>query len=162
ERFAGTVSSAVGVGIPGWRVPEVAARAGAALLERVYGAAGIAAEPFLTRAKVDLMTREDLYDTRKARERLGWRAEVLLDDGAAHATGDVLLFLDDDILPVPEFLHAHLEVHEQDGQAVALGALPHPDDQPRTPFLYYLERVLHYDLFLRYGSAERIPLPPLN
>jgi hypothetical protein len=32
----------------------------------------------------------------------------------------------------------------------------------RTPFLYYLERVRHYDLFLRYGSADRIPLPPLN
>ena len=82
--------------------------------------------------------------------------------GAAHAEGEFLLFMDDDILPCPEFLEAHLAAHEGAPRVVALGALPHPAIIPRTPFLYYLERVLHYDLFLRYGSAENIPLPPLN
>ncbi len=82
--------------------------------------------------------------------------------GAAAASGDLLLFLDDDILPCPEFLEAHLAAHEAHPKAVALGALPHPLEHRRDPFLYYLERVRHYDLFLRYGSAERIPLPPLN
>lgn len=82
--------------------------------------------------------------------------------GAARAKGDLLLFMDDDILPGPEFLEKHLEVHAREARAVALGSLPHPDDLPLTPFLYYLNRVIHYDLFLRYGSADRIPLPPLN
>lgn len=82
--------------------------------------------------------------------------------GAARATGELLLFLDDDILPCPEFLEAHLAAHEREPRAVALGSLPYPAALPRTPFLAYLERVQHYDLFLRYGSAERIPLPPLN
>lgn len=82
--------------------------------------------------------------------------------GAAAATGDVLVFMDDDIFPCPEFLATHIAVHEREADLVALGSLPHPDDLPRTPFLRYLERLRHYDLFLRYGSAERIPLPPLN
>ena len=82
--------------------------------------------------------------------------------GAARASGDVLLFLDDDIRPAPRFLAAHMAVHESDDMAVALGSLPHPDDLEMTPFLYYLDRIVHYDLFKRYGSADRIPLPPLN
>lgn len=82
--------------------------------------------------------------------------------GAAQARGDVLLFLDDDIVACPEFLAEHLRVHEAEDRVVALGALPHPDDLAVTPFLYYLNRIVHYDLFLRFGSADRIPLPPLN
>lgn len=82
--------------------------------------------------------------------------------GAAAATGELLVFMDDDILPCPEFLAAHLAVHEREPRAVALGALPHPVDHRHDPFLYYLERARHYDLFLRFGSADRIPLPPLN
>ena len=82
--------------------------------------------------------------------------------GAAAASGDLLLFLDDDIEPCAEFLEVHLEVHRRQEGAVALGSLPYPQDLHLTPFLYYLERVRHYDLFLRYGSADRIPLPPVN
>ncbi len=82
--------------------------------------------------------------------------------GAGHAMGEIVVFLDDDILPCPEFLAEHLAVHERDARAVGLGSLPHPDDLPLTPFLFYLDRIRHYDLFLRYASADRIPLPPLN
>lgn len=82
--------------------------------------------------------------------------------GAARAVNEILLFMDDDIVPGPEFLRRHLEVHESRPRAVALGALPHPTDVTQTPFLYYLERILHYDLFLRFGSIDKIPLPPLN
>ncbi len=82
--------------------------------------------------------------------------------GAEVAVGDVLLFMDDDILPCPEFLAAHLAVHGREPRAVALGALPHPVEHLRDPFVHYLDRVHHYDLFLRFGTADRIPLPPLN
>jgi glycosyltransferase involved in cell wall biosynthesis len=82
--------------------------------------------------------------------------------GAARARGELLVFLDDDIEPCPEHLAEHLAAHEARDRVVALGSLPHPKDLELTPFLYYLNRVLHYDLFLRYGSIDRIPLPPLN
>lgn len=81
--------------------------------------------------------------------------------GAKIAEGDVLVFLDDDIEAAPEFLQAHLAPHESGERLVVLGALPYPPDLERTAFLAYLERVKHYDLFLRYPDGD-IPMPPLN
>jgi GT2 family glycosyltransferase len=81
--------------------------------------------------------------------------------GARAARGELLVFMDDDIEPCADFLRAHLAAHGPDRRVVALGSLPYPADLEITPFLYYLERVRHYDLFLRYPSGD-IPMPPLN
>lgn len=82
--------------------------------------------------------------------------------GAARAAGELLIFLDDDVEPRPGFVGAHLASHRGRSRAVALGALPLPEARLSEPFLYYLERVRHYDLCRRYGGAARIPIPPLN
>lgn len=53
--------------------------------------------------------------------------------GAAYATGQLLLFLDDDIEPTPSLIEAHVEAHQrQPGQAV-MGPYP-PALQGRTEF----------------------------
>lgn len=80
-RLVSEVARAAGVAAPRARVPEPLARAAAGLLERGYRAMGIAAEPFLTRSKIDLFTRDDLYDPAKARETLGFRPAVLAAEG---------------------------------------------------------------------------------
>ena len=51
-------------------------------MERAYRRAGLVREPFLTRAKVDLLTCEDLFDTTKARTRLGFEPALGLLEGA--------------------------------------------------------------------------------
>ncbi|MCC6177227.1 MAG: glycosyltransferase family 2 protein [Chloroflexi bacterium] len=47
----------------------------------------------------------------------------------ASATGDLLLFLDDDVIPAPDLIAHHLAIHQQDPDAVAIGSLTAP---PKT------------------------------
>lgn len=47
--------------------------------------------------------------------------------GARSATGDVLLFLDSDMLPVPGFIRAHVRPHERLDYAVVVGTRRHLD-----------------------------------
>ena len=59
-----------------------------------------------------------------ARERNGGRGAAL-NTGLDHATGDVVIFCDSDIVPTPGFVSAHLEFHRTSGDelATALGGL---------------------------------------
>lgn len=58
------------------------------------------------------------------RERNGGRGAAL-NTGLDHATGDVVIFCDSDIVPTAGFVRAHLEFHRSSGDelATALGAL---------------------------------------
>lgn len=52
---------------------------------------------------------------------------------ARHASAPIVLFLDDDMEPVPECLEAHVEAHEAPGRRCVLGAAPielRPGDVP--------------------------------
>ena len=44
--------------------------------------------------------------------------------GAKHATGDLLIFIDDDIEPIPEFIQAHLNAHKGSSPLVVIGYSP--------------------------------------
>jgi glycosyltransferase involved in cell wall biosynthesis len=44
--------------------------------------------------------------------------------GAAYASGDLLIFIDDDIEVMPGFVTAHVSAHQPPGQTVAMGHLP--------------------------------------
>ncbi|MCP3978214.1 MAG: glycosyltransferase family 2 protein [bacterium] len=85
--------------------------------------------------------------------------------GAERATGDVLLFLDDDVVPHPDLLLQHLRTHEEADEPLAVvGALPYPDHVELDCFLWYLEQSGHYDLYRnpkKYAGGAP-PLPPLN
>ena len=51
----------------------------------IHRIAGLSSDPFLTKAKVDLFTREDVFDTSKARDLLGFVPELSLADGLRDA-----------------------------------------------------------------------------
>lgn len=51
------------------------------------------------------------------------------------ASGEVLLFLDDDVVPAPGLIERHLEVHARDSQAVVIGAMLAPPGLSLTPWL---------------------------
>jgi GT2 family glycosyltransferase len=55
--------------------------------------------------------------------------------GARAATGDVLLFLDDDLVPAPDLVRRHLAHHDAEADLVVLGRSP-----PRPPRRGLLER----------------------
>ena len=56
--------------------------------------------------------------------------------GAARADGDLLVFLDDDVVPCHGFLEAHASLHQRCRQVVGLGSLPFSRDLPPSPFIY--------------------------
>jgi glycosyltransferase involved in cell wall biosynthesis len=69
-------------------------------------------------------------------------------NGARLAKGDVLLFMDDDLLPIPGFLHQHIQEHCRDDRVVVLGRfLPEPG-VPKRGWHIWEERIFakHYRL----------------
>ena len=67
--------------IPPVRVPEACARLCAWLMEGAWRAVRAEGEPFLTKAKVDIMTCEDVFNTSKAQRMLDYSPAISLQDG---------------------------------------------------------------------------------
>jgi GT2 family glycosyltransferase len=85
--------------------------------------------------------------------------------GADRARGEILHFLDDDVIPVPDSLEQHLATHAEATEPIAVvGALPFPPRVELTAFLWYIERSGHYDLYKhpRKYPGGQPPLPPMN
>lgn len=60
--------------------------------------------------------------------------------GAREARGRVVVFLDDDMEPVPEFLRAHLEAHPPGARRGVVGAAPIHFDESSAPIVTYRGR----------------------
>lgn len=72
---------------------------------------------------------EDLVDARiVTRDDEGFRLAAARNDGAAAASGDVLAFLDHDMLPDPVWLESHMRWHHIEKRALVLGSRSHVDD----------------------------------
>jgi glycosyltransferase involved in cell wall biosynthesis len=64
-------------------------------------------------------------------------------NGALEATGEILLFLDDDMDPCAELFLEHVKVHERAKEAVVLGHIKAPPPSfPRPNFVWYEEQFL--------------------
>lgn len=76
----------------------------------------------------------------------------------AAASGDVLLFLDDDVVPMEGLIDRHLEVHRQDPSAVAIGRILPPPRSKLTPWARWEAGTFekHYDA-LRAGRHRVMP-----
>lgn len=74
--------------------------------------------------------------------------------GILRASGEVVCFLDDDILAHPRLLEEHLLSHQADPNLVVIGTLPYPPHQQETPLLWYLRKIGHYDLYQRWRSQR--------
>ena len=85
--------------------------------------------------------------------------------GSEHAKGELLHFLDDDVVPEADTLEQHLASHAAELDRVAVvGSLPFPKSVKLDNFLWYLERAGHYDLYKhpRKYPGGKPPLPPMN
>ncbi len=85
--------------------------------------------------------------------------------GAERAAGEILHFLDDDVMPARETLEQHLESHAAESEPVAVvGSLPFPRHVKLNAFLWYIERSGHYDLYKhpRKYPGGKPPMPPMN
>jgi GT2 family glycosyltransferase len=85
--------------------------------------------------------------------------------GARRARGEILHFLDDDVIPAPDSLAQHLASHAAAGAPVAVvGALPFPPHVRLDAFLWYIEHSGHYDLYRhpRKYPGGQPPMPPMN
>jgi len=85
--------------------------------------------------------------------------------GADQAVGDILFFLDDDVVPEVQTLEEHLRAHDEQSDRVAVvGSLPFADEIMHDTFVWYMEQCGHYDLYKnpRKYPGGRPPLPPMN
>ncbi|MGH7517641.1 MAG: glycosyltransferase [Gemmatimonadales bacterium] len=57
--------------------------------------------------------------------------------GIRIATGDLVVFLDDDMEPVPAFLVAHHDAHPLGSRRAVVGPVPIPDDPSLPPIVHY-------------------------
>ena len=58
--------------------------------------------------------------------------------GIREATGDVVLFIDDDIFAEPDLIESHLKYHAQHASASIIGTVVSPWEKSNDPFLRYL------------------------
>ena len=67
--------------------------------------------------------------------------------GARAATGEVILFLDDDVVPEPQLIQEHLKMHEAGPGVVVLGGYP-PIPQPKADGFRVMQQMWWNDKFL--------------
>lgn len=64
--------------------------------------------------------------------------------GVKRASGQLILFLDDDVVPAPQLIAEHLRVHEQhDEDVVVLGPMLTPDDYSMAPWVRWEQAQLY-------------------
>ena len=57
--------------------------------------------------------------------------------GTRLANGELIVFLDDDMEPVPGFLQAHLDAHPAGSRRAVVGPVPIPADSSSAPIVSY-------------------------
>ena len=100
-----------------------------------------------------------LVESRTVRPPISLRAIRQKNSGPAAARntgfrasrGEVVLFIDDDILCPPDLIRRHLEAHRSRPGSVIYGRYPYAEPEPMTPFFRYLDSLGHD---LGKGSSE--------
>jgi glycosyltransferase involved in cell wall biosynthesis len=62
--------------------------------------------------------------------------------GVAAARGELIVFLDDDVVPAPDLLHEHVTTHAEQPNAVVIGPMSPPGDWPRPIWVRWEEEQL--------------------
>lgn len=63
--------------------------------------------------------------------------------GITQACGEIILFIDDDVVPVPDLVHEHLKIHAAQGpNVVVLGPMLTPPDSLLSPWTYWEQEML--------------------
>jgi GT2 family glycosyltransferase len=92
-------------------------------------------DEYLTSADVPLPVRAERQDNQgpaAARNR-----------GVEHATGELVVFIDDDVVPAPGLIRAHLDAHERFGdRLVVIGPMADPPDHAMSPWVRWEQVML--------------------
>ncbi|MEO0495002.1 MAG: glycosyltransferase, partial [Actinomycetota bacterium] len=85
---------------------------------------------------------------------------VARNTGIAASTGELLVFIDDDVVPEPGCVRTHVEAHDAaDGRLVVIGPLLTPTSVELSPYVTWEQRMLYkqYDAMAegRYGATAR-------
>jgi glycosyltransferase involved in cell wall biosynthesis len=79
--------------------------------------------------------------------------------GVDAASGDLVLFLDDDVVPTPGLVAAHVRDHPPDDDVVVIGPMNTPPDHDISPWIQWEQNMLakQYDAMDRgvYGATAR-------
>jgi GT2 family glycosyltransferase len=67
---------------------------------------------------------------------------VARNSGIARATGDLVIFLDDDVVPTAQFVAEHVRIHAQQPDLVVLGPMLTPPDFQLSPWIYWEQEML--------------------
>jgi len=63
--------------------------------------------------------------------------------GASRAQGDIILFIDDDVVPTPNLIREHLKVHQENGEdIIALGPMLSPPVAQLSPWSHWEQEML--------------------
>jgi GT2 family glycosyltransferase len=62
--------------------------------------------------------------------------------GVSHALGDLILFLDDDVLPRPDLIDEHVRAHGESTDLVVIGPMSPPHGWPRPAWIKWDEETL--------------------
>jgi GT2 family glycosyltransferase len=62
--------------------------------------------------------------------------------GVARARAELIVFLDDDVVPLPTLLEQHLDVHHRQPEAVVIGPMVPPPNWPRPAWVRWEEQIL--------------------
>ena len=68
----------------------------------------------------------------------GLGAAAARNRGAASAAGEVLLFVDDDVVPQPGMLDAHIACHEPGNRTAAVGSYPYAPEMPVNALDFFI------------------------
>jgi glycosyltransferase involved in cell wall biosynthesis len=73
--------------------------------------------------------------------------------GVREATGDLVVFIDDDVVPAPDLLAAHLRHHAATGgdTTVVIGPMITPEDEPLAPWVGWEQDML----YKQYAAMQR-------
>jgi glycosyltransferase involved in cell wall biosynthesis len=76
--------------------------------------------------------------------------------GIARATGELVVFLDDDMEPVPDFLAAHLGAHPPGARRAVVGPVPIPEEPGEAAIVAYRREGMHALLDRLGGPGYRL------
>lgn len=85
-----------------------------------------------------LAEKAALYPNLRVFSQLKRGAAATRNVGIREAAGEIVLFIDDDILAEPRLIESHLEYHQTNPGASIIGAVVSPWDEATDPFLRYL------------------------
>ena len=85
---------------------------------------------------------------------------VARNQGTTNASGEIILFVDDDVVPAPCLISEHMQIHDQQGdKVVVLGPMLTPRDYKMTPWVEWEQLMLEkqYIAMLtgRYDASSR-------